>query len=143
MFRLLATTLAATLLLAGCGAHPAAVHAKARHAQAVKARYLVFYISAARTSPAPAGAVHKFSEVTLVGSGGFPRTDDIAITATFEPASDKVEVRLKRDGKRLAAKDVGFYLVQFRNNLVMGGTLPPGAREAIDEVLKWAEPRRV
>jgi len=137
MTRFLTASLAtAALLLAGCGTHPAMTPVKARQAQGASVKYLVFFVKSAVTTPAPAGAPHKFAKATIIGDGGMPKATNIKLEATFAVVDGQVEVALKRNGKPMTADERAFYLTQFSNGLIMGG-LDDAKKGVLNEILKF------
>lgn len=142
MKRLFAPTVAlAALLIAGCGAAPTVHAPAARQAANVGARYLVLFVNDVKTTPAPAGAAFRFSSVTLSGTGHMNATQDgFVVKATFKASKGQVAVTLLRDGQPMTDKDRGFFLMQFRNTLSMGGPTET-ERDAITELLKWTQQR--
>lgn len=142
MKRLFAPTVAlAALLLAGCGAAPTQSAASVRQPASVGARYLVLFVNDVKTTPAPAGAKFRFQTIMLAGTGHMNATNDgFTVKASFRAVDGQVAVTLLRDGQPMTDKDRGFFLMQFRNTLSMGGP-SEAEREAITELLKWTQAR--
>jgi hypothetical protein len=142
MKRLNTVTVAlAALLLAGCGATPTMTAASVRQPASVGARYLVLFVDDVKTTPAPAGAAFRFQTITLTGTGHMNATNDgFTVKAAFRAVKGQVAMTLLRDGKPMNDGDRSFFLMQFRNTISMGGPTE-AEREAITELLKWAQAR--
>lgn len=132
-----AVTLTA-LLLAGCGVTPTMSAAAVRKPASVGARYLVIDLTEVKTTPAPAGAKFRFATVTLAGTGAMNAADGFAVKASFREVNGKVQVKLLNRGKPMSEQDWGFFRMQFRNTLSMGGPTE-AERQAINELLTWTQ----